>query len=423
MKSLSFLELKNMADWLNQELVGAQLQDIWTYDQGLVLQFYRFKEIFFWVDANNSAPLISLLEAKPPFAKKQKPISPFLNSNAKNMRWSGGYVDPAKGRILMVELKNSQQICEIQIELIPKAFNLVARVGEKKISWAKPRDLPLSQNPIESLSDLEVDWYEHGRQHLQGLIEPQAKGWSHKEDPRPRAIEKKQRALADMRKLLDEANVDDWQAFGEHLKHSSEVPAQFEKFYKSQMSVAENRDNAFHQAKLLKKKRAGTLERMQILEAEILNLKEDLVKTPFESLVSSLPSSGQKLIQKSDSKARRLQLSPQIDAVMGKSAKDNLAILRQAQPTDLWLHLKDEPSAHVIIAKPKNLEVSAAYIQKAAEWLMTEMFSKKKERLAGRYEVIVVECRHVKPIKGDKHGRVTHHHSRTFSFVFSHASN
>lgn len=160
------------------------------------------------------------------------------------------------------------------------------------------------------------------------------------------------------------------------------------------------------------------MERIQVLKQEIEKLKMELAEIPFEMVAQAKESIGQKIMQKSESKGRRLKLSEQMDAVMGKTAKDNLALLRQAQPTDLWLHLKDEPSAHVIIVKPKNLEVPQNLIQKASEWLIAEMFSKKKDRFGGRFQVIAVECRHVRPIKGDKHGRVTYHNARTYSFTF-----
>jgi predicted ribosome quality control (RQC) complex YloA/Tae2 family protein len=121
-------------------------------------------------------------------------------------------------------------------------------------------------------------------------------------------------------------------------------------------------------------------------------------------------------LQKSQSKARRLQIEEGIEALIGKSAKDNLSILRHAQPWDLWLHLKDYPGAHAIIVRPRNKEISTSAIQKVAEWLIKESLPKEQIR-GGKYDVVVVESRFVRPIKGDQLGRVTYHSPRTYSFA------
>lgn len=423
-KSYSYLELKKFSDWLNEKLVGAQLQDAWTYEQGLVLQFYRQQEIFLWIDGNQAAPLVSALNKKPPIAKKQKPLGPFLNSHAKNLKWAGSDVDIGKGRVLEIALKAVDKFCLLEIQLIPKSFNILAQTTDKKISWEKPRDLPASLPQKEQADAQEIanrDWFALGQEHLKDFLSPKIGKSNMADDPRPRAVEKKEKALLMMRVAQSEDLSIAWQAFGEHLKISQEIPEQFAKFYKSSMSVAENRENAFRQAKLLKKKKSGNLERIQILENEIQKLKQEIQTIPYQSIKTEKASFGQMIMKKTESRGRKLKLSEQVDAVMGKSAKDNIDLLRAAQPTDLWLHLKDEPSAHVILVKPKNLEVPLSLIQQASDWLMTEMYT-KKNRLAGRYEVIVVECRHVKPLKGDKHGRVTYHHGKTYSFVFSLAS-
>jgi predicted ribosome quality control (RQC) complex YloA/Tae2 family protein len=95
-------------------------------------------------------------------------------------------------------------------------------------------------------------------------------------------------------------------------------------------------------------------------------------------------------------------------AYMGRSAKDNLALLRSAQAWDLWLHLKDYPSAHVIIRRPRGQEISQEEIARTARWLAQEATASKRELRAGdTFEIQFAECRYVRPIKGDRLGRVT----------------
>ena len=49
---------------------------------------------------------------------------------------------------------------------------------------------------------------------------------------------------------------------------------------------------------------------------------------------------------------------------------------------------------------------------KIAAWLVKEGLSEKKSQVGGKFSVVMVECRHVKPLKGDKLGRVTYHNAR-----------
>ena len=50
---------------------------------------------------------------------------------------------------------------------------------------------------------------------------------------------------------------------------------------------------------------------------------------------------------------------------LGKNEKGNVALLKNARAKDIWLHLKDQPSCHVIITTdkqnlPENIIKSAA---------------------------------------------------------------
>ena len=97
---------------------------------------------------------------------------------------------------------------------------------------------------------------------------------------------------------------------------------------------------------------------------------------------------------------------------MGKSAQDNLQLLRQAKAWDLWIHLKDYPSAYAIMQKAKEQKVSDSAITQASQWLVKESLKNKKNLAGVKLSVVITECRHVRPIKGDRLGRVTYHHAR-----------
>ncbi|MGZ5279080.1 MAG: DUF814 domain-containing protein, partial [Pseudobdellovibrionaceae bacterium] len=65
----------------------------------------------------------------------------------------------------------------------------------------------------------------------------------------------------------------------------------------------------------------------------------------------------------------------------------------------------------------RQKEVPLKMIQKVSEWLIHETIGHKKIEIGSKYDVVVVECRYVRPIKGDKLGRVTYHNPQVYSFA------
>ena len=150
-----------------------------------------------------------------------------------------------------------------------------------------------------------------------------------------------------------------------------------------------------------------------LLKQEIEALS-DLSEQKFEQFLNLQHSkkSGP-AVRKVEGRLRKMQIEESgLVAYMGKSAGDNMDLLRRSKPFDLWLHLKDYPSAHAIIHKQKDQKINDADIMKIAAWLVKEGLSEKKTQAGGKFSVVMVECRHVKPLKGDKLGRVTYHNAR-----------
>lgn len=423
MNSLSFYELQNFASFLETELEGAQLQDLWTNGQLVVFQFYKFKDLFLVLDTDPQKPLLVYLEEIPKIEKKQKPLVLFINSHGKNLRLASAHVEEQKGRVLEIQLIGGTRSCHLQFQLIPKSFNLLVEAGGKKIAWDKPRDLPPSQLP-ELKEFLQIDWREKGQQWLQEKFQmkgaqetatgPEKKD---KKDSRHKALEKKRKALVAIEEQLKENRSENWQKLGEALKISPQVPAELEALYNAKKNRSWNMENAFSQAKLLEKKKAGTAERLEKIKAEIAHLEKDILENPEPQIREAKASNASKLLSKTQSKGRKIQFEEGFEAVMGKSAADNLAILRKAQAWDLWLHLKDYPGSHAIIIRPRNKDVPQSIIQKVSEWLIRESLGHQKIQWGLKYDVVVVECRYVRPIKGDQLGRVTYHHPQVYSFA------
>lgn len=288
----------------------------------------------------------------------------------------------------------------LQIHLIPKAPNVVAAINGKSVSWEKPKEFLSHQRPEEI--SVEIDWAEWSEETLRSLFLPNEKNKKKIDvDPRLKVIQKKQKALLTLREQLEQPLEEEQRSLGEDRMAQG-------KFLEA--------EEAFQKAKDLKRKRAGTLERVAVLEKELKVLNKNLREEAFVPSLQEQPAGKKQksLMEKSEAKGRRLALESGAEAWIGKSGKDNLALLRKAQAWDLWLHLKDYPGAHAIISHPKNTQVTQKEIQKVAEWVIRE--SLKHENMGGKYEVVVVECRFVRPIKGDKLGRVSYHSPRSYTF-------
>ncbi|MFM6928594.1 MAG: DUF814 domain-containing protein, partial [Bdellovibrio sp.] len=197
-----------------------------------------------------------------------------------------------------------------------------------------------------------------------------------------------------------------------HLKsHGTfDVPEHLKDFVSTSVSLSWNIENAFSKAKQLVGKKDGARERLQELEVEIAQLE----KAQFKEKQSKPQLID--LMSKADARGRKLTLDSGALAYCGKSAADNLALLRQAKAWDFWLHLKDYPGAHAIIHRQRDQEISQDEIQQVAAWVARESLSSKSLMVGQKVAVVMVECRFVRPIKGDKLGRVTYHSEKTFHF-------
>jgi hypothetical protein len=454
MKALNVYELKEYSQWLQQQLEGAQLQDVWMHQEILILQFYRYKDLYLCIDLNQQLPLISLLQDKPQLSKTVKPVVLFLNARAENLHWekislssassvSEGVIESkvekgdvkAEDRILNIDLHKGDRHCLLQIILIPKFVNLFVTSDKKSISWLQPRKIP--QSHAEAVQDLTVhmddpmdwwqmglDWYD-GKKNKTKQAQSAAEklGENNKADPRLKVLQKKKNALLAIDKQLQQDLSGQWQLLGESLKVSAVVPVELAHLYDNKKNLKWNLENSFAQYRLLKKKRQGTADRQQILLAEVQKIELDIASRSYSSITTAtqpLPSRAQKIFNKTDVKTRKLELEEGLQAVIGKTAKDNLAILRQAHAWDLWLHLKDYPGAHAIILRRRDQNVKDSVIKQVAQWLYEQSLSlkeKKNQVQLQKLEVVVVEVRFVRPIKGDKLGRVSYHHPQVYNFI------
>ncbi len=89
---------------------------------------------------------------------------------------------------------------------------------------------------------------------------------------------------------------------------------------------------------------------------------------------------------------------------MGRSALENQILLSKvARPSDIWLHVRDAPSAYVLIKNQKGAEPPIRVIEESARWLANVS---RKNASGETLEVIYTPAKWVRSVKGAP-GRVT----------------
>jgi len=429
--SLSLAEIELIAAELNA-LSGARLQDVFQTKTEIGLEFYHNREtIWLWLDLDPLRPMIVRLNAVPPRRQKVvRPLALFLRSRFVGRRLASAHVDRERGRILILNFhrapdEEEQGACELEIRLFPHGQNVIARDGNKSVAELKPKEIPaagltdIDLPPPRSWPEIEELWRSH-----RGLIakkEEPSKSKETLERDYKKAIEKKEKALERMREELAEKESSELFEVGEWLKinRTLEVPEKWRRWIDPQKSLAWNIENCFQKAKENTRKAEGTRERIRQVEAELAALREGGIEgfaKAREAARTQKQALRENLLAKAEARGRRLKIADDLEAYIGKSAGDNLALLRRAQPFDYWLHLRDHPGSHAILRRTRGRIVSDDEFRKAGIWVVEQSLGKRAHELKGeRFDLLIVECRYVRPIKGDKLGRVHYTNDRVLN--------
>lgn len=203
---------------------------------------------------------------------------------------------------------------------------------------------------------------------------------------------------------------------------SLEVPAQYlDLVQEGWVSIGEATEKLFAVAKRNLKKRQRTQSRLNELELELRKLNsKSLSNETLEKEGPAKKVDSTSLLRQAKAKGRTVHLSDQFTLYIGKSASENLSLLRRSQPFDLWFHIKDEPGAHGILRRPRGVEPSDRDLMRAAQWLLFHSLKGKRAEmsLGQPFDIWVAECRHVRPIKGDRLGRVQHDRAQVLRVIF-----
>jgi hypothetical protein len=411
MKALNYLEVAALGRALKQKLEGAQLQAVWSYDQGLVLELYKFESYWLVLDVSMTLPFVGLFEKAPSFAKKPKPVALYIHAHLKNLRLMDVDLKLPKERILILTFAGGPKEGEIQIDLIPRAANLSVRALQKEIFWDKPK--PEKEPSGFELPDQEIQWDPIGKS-LEWLQFKTSLGKTERGpamDSRLKKLLKLQKALSEIKQRLDQDQAEEFFKLGEALKWGQQLTEAQKKLLEPKLSLRDNQEKAFQKAKELRQKKEGSLSRLGLLKIEIENIEKDIQENPIPKNEATVKNNVTGL-EKAQVRGRKKQIAEDLTMALGRSAEENLQLLRKSQAWDLWIHLKDFPSSYGILTRTRNRQVNREELIEAAKWLIKETVAKKQSLKNEKLSVVFAECRHVRPIKGDKIGRVTYQNAQ-----------
>ncbi len=394
-KQCQILKLAKLQDVLSSENEFAFL----LYQQGNLYWFY------FLLQAAN--PLFMVFEnQKPPLTKKMKPLAIFCKANCIGLPLLKIELDSTYSRILHFDFGSAK----LEARLFPHGQNLIVEARNKKISWNKPKELKASSvpksfdKPPRSMHEIRAEYLKQKQEFRQKQKNQEQKNFD-------KAVLKKEKAIEKIRQDIQEKENQDWFGFARELeaKQSLNISSEWQSYVLKEESFIENLGRAYDKAKQKQSKIEKAKERLRTLSTELDELK---TKAKLEPKAYSQPD----LIGQSGAKARAKSLKNGLKAFVGRSAKDNLSLLRKAKPWHLWMHLRDRPGSHMIIAREKKQEVDNASLEEFAQFLIQASGFSRSLQKGESFEVQVSECRYIRPIRGDKLGRVQVSQEEVYQF-------
>jgi hypothetical protein len=423
-------EIRHWADSLNDISCGnptdkdtakdirpARLQEVRLFDERfLALGLYRESLVWLVFDLDLKAPQIYTSENLSEFGKKEskKPLSLFMSAHFRGASLLRVELREGFGRVLwLIFAKAPDDLRELEVRLFPRGANAIARTTDKEVALRKPL-------PLKEMAADETEYMANYIRLNEAAKAPEKKSAAAKvedSDWRDKKIAKLQKAIEKVAEEIKIKSDQQWAAAGEWLKtHQTlnELPTEFTAYIDMKKNLVWNIQNCFAKSKGLQKKLAGTQARLGELRKEVAETRE--MTQPKMATVKA----SSKLLSQADARGRTFALDDGFFLFVGKSAADNLKLLREAKPWHYWLHLRDSPGSHGILVRNKNQVVGDAILQRAAHHLLATQFGDKSGKYnREKFAILVAECRFVRPIRGDRLGQVTHTDARTFLHQFN----
>ena len=182
------------------------------------------------------------------------------------------------------------------------------------------------------------------------------------------------------------------------------------------LSPIENAQRLYERAKRLRRGRPHVTSRIVRLERESRLLEKAIDDhgsgRPIEgTILALLPGAASKRPPPARSTTRSGIRIDGFSIRIGRSARDNDRLLRNAASDDLWLHAKGFAGSHVLIQRGGRREIPATVVEHAAR-LAAERSKGRGER---RVEVVVTEVKYLRKPRGAAPGLVNVSRSDTLT--------
>lgn len=380
--------LNELAGFLGlfQKYTGAQVQEVVSTDTQVVMRLRLKQNFYLFFDLSATAPLVFWLTDEIKLKKKTTPLTLFLKKYFTDSILQDVRLINGEGRILHFYFFSKEfGSLELEARLYPHGQNLIAKTGEKSIAFNKPKNIVHEEIEISPVSNIDeimrLKWEEY-----QSIRKPK----TNKIDPKIKTVE----LIARLEKDLENYPHFPYREIAEKIKGQ-------QGFQGIDPDLIDTELSWFEVVKLLIEKDKKQIHKKQALKERIESLKKDL----SEGRVVDAKATND-LFSGGGAKGRVKVLPDGRRAYVGKSAKDNMALLRSAKAWYLWMHVRDYPSGHLILQQNKGQAISEDDLKDLAIFLVKESGFAKSLRSGDMFDVQYAECRYIKPIKGDKMGRV-----------------
>lgn len=411
--------------------VGSELQVCVVGSSGVGIGFWTNRQelSWLWFENNHWFPLVLPLNQIPERSiRPARPLELFMTAHFIGAKLQSITREKTSGRTLCLSFTKDNEDLRVEIRLWPTGGNFIALHAGKRVSLSRVQEIPEFQQNEDKLDRIEprgfdellVEW-----ENLRSLRKQKESDESNKarakKEPDPEELRKKQ--IARIERALQKVSGDlqsklelPWRVLGKKLVEQQQFldEPEMAPFMDRRRSLAWNIENCFSQAKELEKKIELTKKR----QSEMLKELEWWKAAEIKDLLSQQPPKAPKRTKapKAGIRYRGIELDPKHIAKIGKSAQDNIALLRSSQPWDYWLHLRDFPGSHAILPRQKSEKIPESFFRQVGLALIENSKGNKKSSWIGvKVDIIVVECRFVRPIRGDKLGRVNYTNERTLT--------
>lgn len=386
MKPFNADELDLYVDFL-EDLEGAEFQKISGLEESFCLHFWKSGPLLLYVDVYSNIPKLWLSKDKRVLnnSKLNKPIELFLKAHFLQTEVANVSRLKSKGRVLKIEFENESFF---ELSLFPGGANFSASHNDKSVHLKKPKDL--KPNEIENYKPDEVRTplvlQDEAEKHFKKSFSFKKEAVSLKKEKNKKAIEKIDQALLKL-------HQDEALKFSQALEKNQSLLGEQKKLFDSKKSLRENILWGYAEHK----KKAAKIKRLE-------KRKQEILASGTESKTQAPPEkSNKKDHKKNDKKVKTpfYNLNEKVTLRCGRSAKENLTLLRNSKAWHLWMHLRDYPSGHLLVEKPKGYVLTPKELFTAASFLFINGAPKKLiSSPLVKYEVIYTEKRYVRTIKG-----------------------